>query len=74
MSTILSEKWLWIVILALIVILVGPLLIVYFILLLPFPFNMISTILLVLGWGIAAGYKEWVTAKRKEEKKRAAQA
>lgn len=74
MSSILFEKWLWLVILSLIIILVGPLLIVFFILLLPFPFNMISTILLVLGWGITAGYKEWIITKRKEEKKKETQA
>lgn len=69
MSSILTEKWLWIIILLLIVIMVGPLFIAFFILLLPFPFNTIATILLVVGWGIAAGYKEWILEKKKERKR-----
>lgn len=72
MSTIIGQKWLWVVILLLIVVMVGPLLIVYLILLLPFPFNTISTIFLVVGWGAAAGYKEWIRAKREEEKNKGA--
>lgn len=67
MSSILSEKWLWIIIFAVIMIVAFPLLIVYIILLLPFPFNTLATILLIIGWGIAAGYKEWIISKEKEQ-------
>lgn len=70
MSEILTEKWLWIIILVLTVIIVAPLVIIWFILVLPFPLNTILTILLIVGWGIAAGYKEWVIAKRKEEERK----
>jgi len=66
-SWILSEKWLWIIILSLIVILVGPLLIVWFILVLPAELKILATILIVVAWGVAAGYKDWLQAKRKEE-------
>jgi len=69
MSSILSEKWLWIIIFAVIMIVAFPLLIVYIILLLPFPFNTLVTILLIIGWGIAAGYKEWIISKEKEQQK-----
>jgi len=34
---------------------------------LPAPFNMVAVICLVLAWGVAAGYKEWVLSKTKEE-------
>lgn len=67
--SVLTEKWLWIIILALFLIVIGPLFIVWFILLLPFPFNTILTFILVIGWGIAAGYKEWIIAKNKEKEK-----
>jgi len=70
MYKVLTEKWLWIIIFALILIIVMPLIIVWFILLLPFPLNMISTILLIVGWGVAAGYKEWIIEKRKDEEKK----
>ena len=70
MSEILTEKWFWIVVLLLSIVIVGALLLVYLIVLLPFPFNTILTILLVVGWGIAAGYKEWIMSKSKEKKER----
>jgi len=28
----------------------------------------ISTLMLIFGWSIAAGYKDWVIARRQEEK------
>jgi len=71
-SWILSEEWLWIIILSLIAILVGPLLIVWFILVLPAELKILATILIVVGWGVAAGYKDWLQAKRKEEESKMA--
>lgn len=66
MVSILTEKWLWIIIVLLSLIIVLPFAIVLLILFLPFPFNTMATICLIIGWGIAAGYKEWVMSKRKE--------
>jgi uncharacterized membrane protein YidH (DUF202 family) len=70
MSWILSEEWLWIIILSFIAILVGPLLIVWFILALPGELKILATILIIVGWGVAAGYKDWLQAKRKEEEQK----
>lgn len=70
MASILAEKWLWILIVALILITLVPLVMVLVILILPFPFNTLATILVVLGWGVVAGYKEWIISKRKEEKQK----
>jgi len=67
MSSILSEKWFWILIMVLLAILVLPFVIVWIILLLPPPFNAVATVLIILGWGIAAGYKEWIMSKEKEQ-------
>lgn len=69
-KSLLSEKWLWIIILGVIAVITTPLLIVYFILMLEFPYNTIATIGLVAVWGVVAGYKEWVISKRKEEKQK----
>jgi len=66
-SSILTEKWLWIIIAVLILIVVTPFFIVWAILILPPPLNAIATICLVVLWGVAAGYKDWITSKRKEE-------
>jgi len=51
----------------LLAILVLPFVIVWIILLLPPPFNAVATVLIILGWGIAAGYKEWIMSKEKEQ-------
>jgi hypothetical protein len=70
MSWILSEGWFWIIVLSLIAVLLGPLLIVWFILILPGELKILATILIVVGWGVAAGYKDWLKAKRKEEEQK----
>ena len=68
MSWILREKWYWTIVLLLITILIVPFFVVIFILILPPDIRLFMTILLVIGWGVAAGYKDWVTHKRKEER------
>lgn len=70
MTWITSEQWLWIIILALIAILVVPILIIWLILALPAELKMVSTFLIIIGWGVAAGYKDWLVEKRREEEKK----
>jgi len=67
MAGILSEEWLWIIVLALIVILIGPLLIVWLVLALPAELKLVATVLIVIGWGVASGYKDWILEKRRRE-------
>lgn len=67
MNSVLTEKWLWIIIITILLILLTPLLIIWFILMLPTPFNMVAVICLLLAWGVAAGYKEWVLSKTREK-------
>jgi hypothetical protein len=75
MSWIFSEKWLWVVIAALAAILVLPLLIVWVILSLPGYMKVVATVLIVIAWGVAAGYKDWLNEKRRnEERNRSAEA
>jgi len=69
MWEILTAKWLWIIIISCILILVGPLLIVWVIVQLPYPFNVIATICLIGGYGVVAGYKDWILSKAKERRK-----
>jgi len=69
MSDILTERWLWIIILIIFLIIATPLAVLWIILNLPFPFNTIAIILLVILWGVVAGYKEWIIEKRKEEER-----
>ena len=67
MSWILTERWLWIIILSLLLILLMPLVIVYAISRLPSELKLIVTILLPIGWGIAAGYKDWVISRHERQ-------
>jgi len=67
MAGILSEEWLWIIVLALIVVLIGPLLIVWLVLALPAELKLVATVLIVIGWGVASGYKDWILDKRRRE-------
>jgi hypothetical protein len=46
-----------------------PVVVVWFILTLPTEMKFLSTILIIVGWGVAAGYKDWILAKRREEEK-----
>lgn len=68
MSGILTERWVWIIILSLIAILVVPLIVVLVILALPPLLKVAATIGIVVLYGIAAGYKEWVINKREKQK------
>jgi len=67
LAWIFKEKWLWILILALVLILVLPLFIIWLIFYLSPELKLVATILLVVAWGIAAGYKDWIVHRHKEE-------
>lgn len=67
--SIIKTKLLWIIILSAIAIIVLPLVVIWFLLVLPDIIKVIATFLIVICWGIAAGYKDWILAKRKEEEK-----
>jgi hypothetical protein len=45
-------------------------LIIWFILYLPGELKVVATILIIIGWGVAAGYKDWLQNKRREEESR----
>lgn len=66
MFEILTERWVWIIILSLIAILVVPLIVVWVILTLPPLLKAVATVVIIVSYGIAAGYKDWVTSKREK--------
>jgi hypothetical protein len=70
MAWILSEEWLWVIIIVLIAILVGPLLIIWLVIALPAELKLVATLFIIIGWGIASGYKDWLVAARREEEKK----
>jgi len=67
---LLLSRWLWITILACSAVVIGPFIVLYMMFLLPQPLGPISVIALLIGSGIAGGYKDWVIARRNEEKVR----
>jgi hypothetical protein len=66
---ILKEEWYWVIVVAIILVLVLPLAIIWLILNLPPLARMMATIAIIVVWGIVAGYKDWLTSKRREEEK-----
>lgn len=69
MAWVLREEWYWIIVVAIILVFVLPLAIVWLILNLPPAARMIATIVIIVVWGVVAGYKDWLISKRKEEEK-----
>lgn len=67
---LLLNKWLWITILGCSAIMIGPFIVIYMVLLLPQPLKPVFFITLIVGSGIAGGYKDWAIAKHREEKLR----
>ena len=74
MAWVFRQKWFWIIFLALAAIFILPFILILFVLALPGDLRLIMTILLVIGWGAAAGYRDWVKSKRKEEEEKQAKA
>jgi len=65
---LLKEPWLWIIILSLDAILIGPFIILWFVLSLPPQLRLLAMVLIIILWGIVSGVKDWIISKRKEEK------
>jgi len=68
------DKWTWIVILSIVLVLVVPLIVVWTVLQMAPEFRVVATISIIVLWGIFSGYKDWVIAKRKEEENASPQA
>jgi hypothetical protein len=68
MSSIIRERWIWIIIGACILVGVAPWLLIFFILQMPTTLKVICVLVIICSWGIAAGYKDWLIDRRKKEK------
>jgi hypothetical protein len=64
MSFILKEVWLWITIFACISIAVGSFFLVWLILQLPDAYRGVAVFALIICWGIASGYKDYLKAEK----------
>jgi hypothetical protein len=64
----LFNRWLWIIVGAMCTIVIFPFLLIFVLLNSPPWLGATVTILVIVGWGVAGGYKDWVMHKRKQEK------
>lgn len=69
LAWIFKEKWFWIILAALLSVILIPFIVVSAILNLPPVLRVFATVLLVMCWGVAAAYKDWVKEKNEQEKK-----
>jgi hypothetical protein len=60
------DKWAWITVLSVVLVMVVPLVLVWLILQMPGIFRLVATIAIFVVWGIVSGYKDWVVSKHKE--------
>lgn len=67
---ILTSKWFWIIVSLTLFGVLTPLIFILSLLYIPFPYNSLVIILLVICWGIVAGYKDWIISKKREEERR----
>jgi hypothetical protein len=65
MSFLIREKWIWIIIGICAMVLVIPYVFVWLILQMPEITRPIPVWLLIFGWGIAGGYKDWLVDAKK---------
>jgi hypothetical protein len=70
LSSILSSKYFWVIVIAGILVTLTPFLLVLAISLLPSPFNALATIGIVIAWAVVAAYKDWILSKIKEAEQR----
>lgn len=63
----LFNKWLWIIIVGMASIVVLPFLIMMVLLSSEWWVATIITVLIIVGWGVAGGYKDYLLHKRKQE-------
>lgn len=61
------DRWIWIIAASVTLVFVVPLVVIWFIVESPPEFRTIATILIIVVWGVAAGYKDWVIARRQEQ-------
>jgi hypothetical protein len=69
LAWIFKEKWFWILLTVLVLMILIPFMVIMAILNLPPILRWVATVLLILCWGVAAAYKEWIKEKHEQEKK-----
>lgn len=66
MCSLWTDKWLWITILSVLLVIALPLVVVWGILNLPADIRIVATIGIIILWGVVSGYKDWILSKERE--------
>lgn len=61
-----SNKWVWITIISVFLVLLVPLAVIWLILQAPPELRLAGTIAIIVIWSVVSGYKDWVISKRRE--------
>lgn len=69
-----SNKWFWITVLSVSLIVTVPFIAVWGILYLPPVWALVATIGIIILWGVASGYKDYVVSKRRQSEEKPPQA
>jgi len=68
-SMAVSDKWVWITVFSVVLVIVVPLIVIWGILNMPPELRLIATLGIVVLWAVVSGYKDWVISKRQEAEK-----
>jgi uncharacterized membrane protein len=67
---VLQDKWFWLIVVSIFLIIIVPFLVVWTIFYLPPELKIVAMIGLVILWGVVSGYKDWIVSKRKSEEEK----
>ena len=70
MSREIFDAWFVVTILSVTLVIVLPLIVVWFVLQVSPELRLIATVLIIVLWGVVSGYKDWIISKRKEAKEK----
>ena len=64
---LLLNKWLWFTVLGCWAVMIGPFIVITVMMHLPAPIKMAGLFGLLVGYGVASGYKDWIQARKREQ-------
>lgn len=67
MKDVILDRWFWIIVASVTLIMAVPLAVIWFIVECPPEVRIVVTIMIIVVWAVVAGYKDWVISRRKEE-------
>ena len=66
MSRVIFDRWVWIMIVAISAVVIIPLIVLWGLLQLPSELAFVAIVFVIVLWGVAAGYKDWLRSKNEK--------